>query len=79
MMSVPETDCVWSKRERLLLDCSNGTKENRNKGDQTVVRQARLARQRVHSEGSSVAFCRSIDVELARGRLQTIFFQKTSL
>ena len=41
---------------------SIGTKENRSKGDQTVVRQARLARQRVHSEESSAA---SIDVELA--------------
>ena len=62
MMAMQETDCVWSMRKGLLLDCSNGTKENRSKGDQTVVRQARLARQRVHSEGSSAA---SIDVELA--------------
>ena len=49
-----ETDCVWSERKGLLLDCSTGTGENR-KAIGANRRQARLGRQCVHGE-ESVAF-----------------------
>ena len=62
---VRETDCVWSERKELLLDCSMCQKEQEQKqSEQTVVKQARLDRRHVHSEKSSVAFSRSIGMEL---------------
>ena len=57
-----ETDCVWSERKGLLLDCSAGAKENR-RSEQTEVRQARLDRRSGDGE-ESVVFSGSISVEL---------------
>ena len=53
---VQETDCVWSKRKGLLLDCSVGAKVNLRWSEQTEVRQASLDRRCVHGEESSVAY-----------------------
>ena len=35
---VRETDCIWSERKGLLLDCSVSTKDNRSEGDQSGPR-----------------------------------------
>ena len=40
------------------------TEQERRRSEQTEVRQARLDRQRAHGEKSSVAFSRSLGVEL---------------
>ena len=54
-----------NKRKGLLLNCSICTKKNRSEANQqTKVRQARIDRRCEHSEKSSVAFSRSIGVEL---------------
>ena len=60
-----ETDCAWSEKKGLQLDCSIGTKDNRSEGDQqTELRHARLDRRHVHGEKSSVTFSRPIGIEL---------------
>ena len=37
-LRVRETNCAWSERKGLLLDCSIGAKENRSEGDQSRPR-----------------------------------------
>ena len=52
--------------KRLLLDWSIGAKkkQEQRQSEQPKVRQARLDRQHVHSEESSVTFSRYIGVKL---------------
>ena len=63
-----ETDCAWSKRKGLLLDCSFSAKESRNKGEQEQRRSEQTKVTQVRLDGQHVCEheCRTVEQPAAR-------------